>query len=176
MSKKITFDLSVNGINRAIRELEQYKVDFQKNVDTYRKRIADEIAAQVTRNFGSAIVDDVIGGSPRKAEVTIDVTDSGQTTVVIANGEDAIWCEFGAGVTHNGSAGASPNPLGSELGFTIGSYGQGKGKQKAWGYYPDNDKSQGVVITRGTPATMPMYNALQDVASNVVKIAREVFR
>ena len=73
---------------------------------------------------------------------------------------------------HNGSAGRSPNPYGNDLGFTIGSYGKGYGKKQVWGYY---DEDNNLVLTRGTPATMPMYNATQEIMRKSVEIAREVF-
>ena len=81
-------------------------------------------------------------------------------------------CKFGAGVYHNGSVGSSPNPFGNDLGFTIGSYGKGYGKKQAWGYYDENGD---LVITRGTPASMPLYNAAQEVMRKAVEIAKEVF-
>jgi hypothetical protein len=174
MSKKvIRFGLSVKDINRAIKEVDKFKQDFRKKVDTYRKRIAEELAVQVSLNFGNSIVDDVIrGGSPRRPDVQVSVTERGNVSVVVADGEDAVWCEFGAGVYHNGSVGSSPNPYGNDLGFTIGSYGKGYGKKQAWGYYDENGE---LVITRGTPASMPMYNAAQEVMRKSVEIAREVF-
>lgn len=171
MSKKV-ISFSLGEIDKAIRELKQYQRDFQKKVDTYRKRIAEEMAAVVSLNFGSAVMDDVINGTPRRPEVTVSVGERGDISVVVANGEDAVWCEFGAGVYHNGSAGSSPNPYGQELGFTIGSYGKGHGKQTAWGYYDEDGQ---LVITRGTPASMPMYNAVQEVTKRAIEIAREVF-
>ena len=176
MSKVIKFGLSTSEIQRAINEVEQFKTDFLKKVDTYRKRICEEIAAQASANFGSAVMDDVINGSPRKPEVTVDWSDNGKIAVVVANGEDAVWCEFGAGVYHNGSVGSSPNPYGNDLGFTIGSYGKGRGQQKVWGYYTDPETKTGLVLTHGTPASMPMYNAAQEVLRKSVEIAREVFR
>ena len=173
MSKKvIRFGLNTKDINKAIRELEQYKRDFQKKVDNYRKRIAEEIAVNASLNFGSALMEDVIKGSPRKPDVQVRVDDRGSIAVVVADGEDAVWCEFGAGVYHNGPVGSSPHPKGSELGFTIGSYGKGYGKANAWGYYEDGN----LVITRGTPASMPMYNASQEVMKKAIEIAREVFQ
>lgn len=173
MSKKvIRFALGTTDINRAIREVNKFKQDFRNKVDTYRKRIAEEIAAQASLNFGNAVVDDVIHGSPRRPDVQVSVSERGDVSVVVADGEDAVWCEFGAGVYHNGSVGSSPNPLGNELGFTIGSYGKGYGKKQAWGYYDEDGE---LVITRGTPATMPMYNAAQEIMRKAVEIAREVF-
>ena len=173
MSKKvIKFGLSETEVSRAIREVKKFKQEFRKKVDTYRKRIADEIAVQASLNFGNSVVDDVINGSPRRPNVKVSVSDRGNIAVIVADGEDAVWCEFGSGVYHNGSVGSSPNPYGNDLGFTIGSYGKGYGKKQAWGYY---DESGELVITRGTPATMPMYNAAQEVMRKSVEIAREVF-
>lgn len=173
MSKKIIrFGLGVTDINRAIREVNKFKQDFRNKVDTYRKRIAEELAVQASLNFGNAVVDDVIHGSPRRPDVAVTVSERGSISVVVAEGEDAVWCEFGAGVYHNGSVGSSPNPFGNDLGFTIGSYGKGYGKKQAWGYYDENGD---LVITRGTPASMPLYNAAQEVMRKAVEIAKEVF-
>jgi hypothetical protein len=172
MAKKvIKFSLSDHSIDNAIDELELYKQELQEKIDKYRNKIADEISKMVSLNFSSAVLDDKVRGGTRKADVTVEVQSRGDILVVVANGEDAVWCEFGAGVYHNGSAGSSPNPYGNNLGFTIGSYGKGHGKQTAWGYYEDGQ----LVITRGTPASMPMYNAAQDVMKRAIEIAREVF-
>ena len=173
MSKRvIRFGLDVKDIDRAIREVNEFKREFRNKVDTYRKRIAEELAAQASLNFGNAVVDDVINGSPRKPDVTVSVSERGGVSVIVADGEDAVWCEFGAGVYHNGSVGSSPNPYGNDLGFTIGSYDKGYGKKQAWGYYDENGE---LVITRGTPATMPLYNAAQEVMRKAIEIAREVW-
>ena len=173
MSKKvIRFGLNTKDIDRAIKELEQYKRDFQMKVETYRKRIAEEIAGSASLNFGSAVIDDRVRGGPRKPEVKVRVDDRGNIAVVVADGEDAVWCEFGAGVYHNGSVGSSPHPKGAELGFTIGNYGCGFGRRKVWGYY-DNGP---LVLTHGTPASMPMYNAAQEVMKKAIEIAREVWK
>ena len=176
MSKIIKFGLSTSEIQRAIDEVDKFKTDFQNKVDTYRKRIAEELAVQASTYFGNAVLDDVINGSPRKPNVTVDWNDNGSIAVVVADGEDAVWCEFGAGVYHNGSAGSSPHPKGNDLGFTIGSYGKGYGNKQIWGYYTDPDSKTGLVLTHGTPASMPMYNAAQDVLRRSVEIAREVWR
>lgn len=104
--------------------------------------------------------------------VTIDVQNKNKrhVSIIVADGKDAVWVEFGAGVYHNGSVGSSPHPKGVELGYTIGSYGKGYGKGRAWGYY---DESGVLHITRGTPATMPMYNATKSIIDKAVSIARE---
>lgn len=168
----IEIGLNTKDIDKAIKEIEKYKQDMLTKLETFRKRLADEISADAQSGFGSAVVDDLIRGGSRKPEVTVSVTDKGNVSVVIADGKDAIFVEFGAGVYHNGSAGSSPHPKGAELGFTIGTYGKGYGKRKAWGYVEDGEPK----VTRGTPASMPMYNAMKSVISKAESIAREVWK
>ena len=169
----ITISLNDKEIDRAIREIKAYKKAFQQKVDTFRRRIAEEIASSAELKFGSSTMEHTIQGASRKPSVQVSVDERGNVSVVVADGEDAVWCEFGAGVYFNGSVGSSPNPYGNKLGFTIGSYGKGYGKGKAWGYY---DETGELVITRGTPASMPMYNSAKEVAKKAIKIAGEVFR
>ena len=176
MGKKvITIGLSTQDINRAIKELEQYEKDFLRKVDLLRIRLGEEIKDLAQSGFNGSSVDDNLRGGTRPAEVTVSAADDGRITVVFANGEDAVWCEFGAGVYHNGSVGSSPNPYGSELGLTIGSFGEGHGSQEVWGYYETPGDPSTLVLTHGTKATMPMYNAVQTLVPRVVSIAREVF-
>lgn len=175
MRKVIKFGLSTKEIRSAIDAVELYKENFQRKVDTYRKRIAEEIAVYAQVYFDSSIMDDAIDGSSRTPDVEVDWSDDGTISVVVADGKDAVFCEFGAGVYHNGSVGSSPHPYGNALGFTIGSYGEGRGRQQVWGYYTDPVNKTGLVLTHGTPASMPMYNAAMEVLRKSVEIAREVF-
>lgn len=176
MGKKvITIGLSTRDMNRAIKELEKYKQDFQKKVNLLRVRLAEEIKAFAQAGFNSSGVNDTLGGGTRPANVDVTVSDNGNITVIIAMGKDAVWCEFGAGVYHNGDVGSSPNPYGGDLGLTIGSFGDGHGQQDVWGYYETPGDPDTLILTHGTEATMPMYNAVQTVVPRVVSIAREVF-
>ena len=170
---KISLKLNDKEIDEAIRKLESFKKDFLEKVDIFRKRMADEIANNASLRFSSSTMEHTVKGANRKPNVKVYTDDRGSISVVVADGEDAVWCEFGAGVYYNGSVGSSPNPYGKDLGFTIGSYGKGYGKGKAWGYYDDTGN---LVITRGTPASMPMYNAAKEVTKNAIRIAREVFK
>ena len=173
MDKIIKIELSTKDINRAIKEIEKYRQDLQQKVNIFRQRLAEELANEAQAGFDSAVVDDLVRGGMRKPDVTVlPPEDNGNVTVVIAKGNDAIFVEFGAGVYHNSSVGSSPHPLGAELGYTIGSYGKGYGKGKAWGYREDGD----LKITRGTPASMPMYNAMKSVIAKAITIAREVWK
>lgn len=175
MGKKvICISLSEKDIDRAIKELEQYKREIIRKTELLRTKVAERIANLAQSGFNGAIVDDLTNesGGARTAKVQVSIDKGENVSIVIAAGEDAVWVEFGAGVYHNGSAGSSPHPKGSELGFTIGGYGKGMGKRQAWGFYENG----GLRLTHGTPAIMPMYNAVKTVCDEIVDIAREVFR
>lgn len=174
MGKKVINIGSTKDSKRLRQEIEKYEKEKLKQLEIYRKRLAAEIGKEASGMFKSSSVDDIIkNGASHAADVSVTVKHSGDVSIIIADGEDAVWCEFGAGVYHNGAVGSSPNPYGSEHGMTIGSYGQGKGSQKAWVYKGENDEW---VVTHGTVATMPMYKALLSVANRSIEIAREVFK
>lgn len=172
MGKKIiTFGLSEQSIEGAIKELERYKQDILKKTELLREKVADKLADEAQKGFNGAIVDDMVRGGKRYGQVDVSVDNRGAITVVIADGEDAVWIEFGAGVHHNGSPGSSPHPNGAELGMTIGGFGKGNGKKDTWGFYEDGE----LKLTRGTPATMPMARAVTTVCNEISEIAKEVF-
>ena len=137
-----------------------------------RKRIAKRIEEEADKGFASAVVADLVRGGYQKPDVTVNYTTKGDISVVVAQGEDAVWVEFGAGVYHNGNLGSSPHPRGSELGMTIGGYGQGKGKQRSWGF---KDEEGTLHVTRGTPAQMPLEKAVLSVLDELPQMAKEVF-
>lgn len=173
--RKITVSLSTTDIDRAIKELADYKQEILRKTDLLRERVAERLAEEAKKGFAGAVVDDVIlkGGThaPKYAQVDVSVNTRGAVTVVVASGEDAVWVEFGAGVYHNGSAGSSPHPHGAELGFTIGGFGKGNGKRQTWGYYEEGE----LKLTHGTPANMPMTRAVTTVCNEIAQIAKEVF-
>lgn len=172
MSKRIIrFGLSESEIDRVINELENYKQDVIQKADIFREKLAERMANEARLGFSGAVVDDLINGGKKLAQVKVTIDVRGNVTVVMASGEDAIWVEFGTGVYHNGTAGSSPHPRGAELGLTIGGYGKGYGKKVVWGYYEDGE----LKLTRGTPATMPMERAFLSVCNEISEIAREVF-
>ena len=171
MKKVIRCGLSTRDIDQAIRELENCKQDLVKKSNLLRQKLADRIAVLAQSGFEGAVIDDLLRGGARTAEVSVVVTSTEKVSLVIASGGDAVWVEFGAGVYHNGSAGSSPHPNGSELGFTIGSYGKGRGDREVWGFYEAGE----LILTHGAPAVMPMYNAVKTVCDEIDDVAREVF-
>ena len=167
----IKFELSEQEISRAIKELMRYKSDFLKRVDRFRLIVAERLADEVKQGFTGAVADDLIKGTQKMANVDVSVINDNDISIIVANGEDALWVEFGTGVYHNGSLGTSPHPNGTEVGMLIGGFGKGNGKKEIWGFY-DNGELR---LTRGTPSPMPMYRAMQNICDNIQNIAREVF-
>ena len=174
MSKTITIDVfDPASIDRAVNEIREYSRWVQRKTDELRERIAYFIAKDASAVFNTAVAEDDMREGVITGNVEVSVELQGDnTTVIIASGKDAVFMEFGAGVYYNGAVGSSPNPLGTALGFTIGSYGKGNGRKEVWAY--DGGDGQ-IHLTHGTPASMPLYKAVQSVSRDIVKIAREVF-
>lgn len=170
--KTIRFTLDSHSITQAIREVEQYKREFQENCERLRRLIGERIAWSAAHGFNSALAADVVFGTPDPATVQVSVEDRDDVTVVFADGEQAVFIEYGAGVYNNGAVGSSPHPWGAERGFLIGEYGDGKGRRNAWGY---RNSSGEVVVTHGTPAAMPMYHGMNDAINVIADLVREVF-
>jgi len=174
VSRTITIDVfDPASIDAAIREIREYSRWVQRKTDELRERIAYFIAKDASAVFNTAVAEDDMREGVITGSVEVSVEPQGDnTTVIIASGKDAVFMEFGAGVYYNGAVGSSPNPLGTALGFTIGSYGKGNGRKEVWAY--DGGDGQ-IHLTHGTPASMPLYRAVQSVSRDIVRIAREVF-
>lgn len=172
MRKIVSINLTESDIDKALKELEDYKKEVVRKTELLRQKLAERLTEEAQQGFNGAISDNRIMDEQDvslSANVTVTSSDKGDVSIVIASGEDAVWVEFGAGVYYNGSAGSSPNPYGAELGLTIGGYGT-NGTKKTWGFY-ENGK---LILTHGTPAKMPMANAITSVLNDIAAIAKEV--
>lgn len=137
------------------------------NTPAMRQAVAKRLQSLIAQGFSSAIVD-----GDTVSDVDVTFSDDGTVTTVLATGKDVIFIEFGAGVYFNGSVGSSPHPKGHEFGFTIGSYGKGKGSRETWAYYTDGK----VQWTHGTKATMPVFKACEIIKLELPKIIKEVLQ
>lgn len=163
MKKHIKIDLSTDGIESAVKELNDLKKAQSERLDAEAKAIADLLCKKAQQNFANAWYDQLTQGVRREANVRCRVEKTVNGYRVVAEGEQVTFIEFGAGVYFNAPAGSSPHPRGEELGFIIGEFGQGYGKKNTWGYYEGNGAERRIVITHGTAAQMPLYMAFLEV-------------
>lgn len=171
--KNIIVDLSAEGIEKAIREVREYKEWLERKTVELRNRIAKEIQIDANFGFNSSPVELLPREGVQTGTVDVVVEEEGDISVVVANGTDAVWIEFGAGVYYNGGVGTSPNPLIKEVPeFTIGSMSNYRPDKLGWKFKGEDGEYH---YTHGTPASMPFYNAVQGVINDIASIAKEVF-
>ncbi|MFA5675452.1 MAG: hypothetical protein WDA65_02920 [Christensenellales bacterium] len=161
--QKITIQLSEESIKAAIKELAKYKRELNKKtlklIDLMLKHGEDYAINQVGHVDTGETLSSIRGYR------------DGDKGVVVAGG-NAIWLEFGTGVRHNGPAGGSPHPKGTELGMTIGEYGKGQGANLGGWWYYDGDK---VRHTYGIEANLFMWKTARELERVAPELAREVF-
>lgn len=186
MNRTIYVDVfDPESIDAAVKELIDYSKRVERKTEELRKRVADLIVEKAQPVFDAAVVDDTfltvvknganLPEAPKTANVKVTAQPGSENiTLVIADGSDAVWAEFGAGIHYNGAVGSYPNPLGATLDFiaAIGTYGAGYGAKETWGYLGSDGK---IHLTHGAPASMPLYKAVQSISRDIVQIAREVF-
>ena len=163
MAKVIKMDLSVSSIDNAIKELKAFRDSLERKKDKLLEELANIGVKEASVRFTSAMYDGVNDSS-----VSLETVTDGYA--IVAEGRAVAFIEFGAGVYHN-TGDPYPNPRPEGI-VGIGEYGKGYGKRQAWGY---KDESGELVITHGNPAAMPMWYASEEMRSNILKIAQEVF-
>ena len=133
-NKTITIDLSVGSIQRAIKSLEDYKKSIERRMQN--------------------LIDMMCSDGASLAYTYLKYVDTGETLGsimgyregnkgIIEVGGNAIWIEFGTGVTYN-QGGDSAHPDRSELGISDwGTYGEGHGTDPdGWYYYDAQGKKK----------------------------------
>lgn len=166
--KTISFGLDSVSIQRAIREVEQYKQQFIDKNTLFVQRLAEVGIPVIDQNMSGAGDSD----PEHNTYITVNSFGSYSQAVLTVEGRDILFIEFGAGRFYNGEPGSSHHPKGAELGYTIGSYGKGLGKNDFWYYTADTGES---VRSYGTEATMPVYKASVEIRQRIRQIAKEVF-
>ena len=166
----ITIDLK--DIDKAIKEVEEYKKTFESNVTKLVTELTDLGKDQASQNFKSAQYDGTndVQVSSRVYKRTGRITASGQATLFI---------EFGTGVTYG-----SNHPEAHMHGYRPGSYGP-NGLRTTWAYYgepgtrgvirKETDKGT-LVTTHGNPANRCLYDAGKIIEMLAPKIARGIFK
>lgn len=157
------------SLDKAIQEIKQYQNSLNDKCAEFVRRLAEVGIPVIDENIAAAQGDSDKG---HNTYIKINSFGSYSQAELIVESNSILWIEFGAGVHFNGHLGSSPHPKGEELGYTIGSYGKGQGKNDFWFYYADSGEA---VMSHGTQATMPVYKAGLEIKRQVLKIAKEVF-
>ena len=160
--------LSQDSISKAIAEIEDYKRILLNNTRCFVERLVEEGFRVVDANMVTAG-----DSSPEHMNIVkISADGSCVRATLTVKGHDLLFIEFGAGIHYNGAVGTSPNPFGEKMGYTIGSYGKGKGANDYWRYLDESGRWK---TSHGTQASMPMYKADMEIRSKFLSIAKEVF-
>lgn len=156
-------------LSNAIKWVQNYQERLNNKCEMFVRRLAEIGIPIIDENINAAAGDSDKG---HNTYIKINSFGSYSQAQLVVEGKDLLFIEFGAGVHYNGNLGGSPHPKGKEMGYTIGSYGKGQGKNDFWFYYADSGEA---VMSHGTKSTMPVYKAGIEIRRQVLKIAREVF-
>lgn len=175
MSKRvIKVQLNEAGINRAIKELEDYKKWLVNKTKEFLKALADEGVEIANTKFAKAVYDGT-------NDVSCSVEERGDNKIaVVAVGGATLFIEFGTGVKYPDN-----HPEAGKQGMVRGQYGYKLGRlPQGWRYEGDpgsngevitEGKHVGEVHTYGNPANMSMYLTIRELEEKFEEIARRVY-
>lgn len=168
-NKTIKMELSHKSIQDTIKQLRAYQKTLVSKNEEFVRRLTELGIPVIDQNIATTR-----GDSDKSHNTYVKINSFGDYTqaTLVCEGKSLAFIEFGAGISYNTPAGTSPHPKGQDFGYTIGSYGQGNGKNESWVYYADSGEW---VRSYGTEATMPVYKASVKIMQNIRRIAKEVF-
>lgn len=174
--KKRVIKVSLNeqSIDRAIKELDNYKKWLVDKTKEFLKALADEGVQIASAKFAKAVYDGT-------NDVSCSVEERGENKIaVVAVGSATLFIEFGTGVKYPDN-----HPEAAEHGMIRGGYGYRLGRlEKGWRYTGDpgsngevitEGKHTGQVHTYGNPANMCMYQTVRELQEKFEEIARRVY-
>ena len=163
MPKRIKLELSVESIDRAIKEIEKRRAEIPKLVE----KLIDKMLV-VGEDYAINTVGHVDTGETLSSIMGYR---EGNRGVIVAGGA-AVWLEFGTGVTKNMQ---QEHPKAQELGMRPwGTYGKGQGGDPDGWWYPGDDGRYH--HTYGIQANMFMYRTAKYLQDMFETLGKEVFR
>lgn len=167
-----------NSIQQAISELEKYRDSLETKNKLFVRRLAEigVTAAETRLATGqgdsdrdcrfSMLFDTALGAVEGRIIIT-------STPHVDKDGRvfypHLAW-EFGAGIYYNNG---NSNPKAREFGMGVGTFPNQTHAFNDYWWYKDDEGN--LHLSKGTQATMPMYNASKEIIHQIEVIAREVF-
>ena len=170
MGKVIKFTLDPREIDRAIKELREYREELNQKLEEFITLLLQD-GIEVARTQLMSTVGDSVEGI-----IGFGVDNNGDimSATISLEGSDALFIEFGAGIAYNTG---KQHPLAGEFGYGVGTYPSKNPPNKAmnpgYWYYRENGE---LVRSIGTGASMPIFTATETMRNNLIKRASEVFR
>lgn len=161
------------SIRHAIADLESVKKEWQRKANVCCEMIAAMLADQITANLQAIpYTDDLIDVKNHQPVPRLTTSSpmaaSAHGNKVYIDGAEVAFIEFGAGIYHNGAGQSNPLSQAVQFDTAIGSYGKGQGNRNYW-FVAHN------LISRGTPAYMPIYRAILAIQPEIPTMIRQVF-
>lgn len=160
-------DLSVSGLERIIKELEDYKQSLNDKITLLVEKLADIGIPVIETKIAQAQ-----GDSDKSHSTEINVVSTPESTraTLVLKGEDILFIEFPTGIYYNNGVN---HPKAAEFGYGVGTYGKGRGLNPGYWWYKSDDGKAHFSI--GTECTMPMYSASLEIIRNIELVVNEVF-
>lgn len=163
MSKPIVFKLSEDSISKAIREIEKYEGELKNKVHLLIERLTDygvEVARAQVRALGAVYTGEL------EESITGYYNPSTQVGIIKTDVPYAVYVEFGTGVVGKGSSHPAADLQGWR--YDVNNHGEA-----GWWYF--NDRDQKWHWTKGIESRPFMYNTVQILERETLRIAKEVF-
>lgn len=167
---KLSVELSVNSINKAISQIDKYKNDLINKVKILVGQLVQD-GVEVARVQVSASQGD---STDAHVDYLIDSTGNIIKASIFLQGSDALFIEFGAGIYYNNG---NAHPKASEFGYGVGTYPSEHPPNRAInpGYWWYKGEDENLHLSLGTEATMPIFKAGETVRNNLIQKAIENF-
>lgn len=168
---KIKIDpYDAKSIDKAIKQVQEYKRDFLAKEQIFIKRLAEIGVSVASTIFAVADYDGM-------NDVQVTMEQVGDRVAVVAKGETVGFIEFGTGVKN-------PEWDSSGMEYTPpehGTYGKGHGANPQGWWFSlheggDSDVKIPAMHTYGNPPAEAMRTARDTMIEQVIQIAREVWR
>lgn len=155
------FTVTISGIDKAIKDLESYKVSLIAKKREFLTKLAEIGIETATIGFSNAIYD---GDNDVVVQKTPEWIDE-NTLQIVASGTTVLFIEFGSGLI--------ATDYGKPYGYGGGTYSDTIGKghwdnPNGW-YYAHDMKSY------GNPPARAMWEASKEIKSRILEIAKEVY-
>ena len=161
--RTISFDLSEKGINRAIRELEEYRKELIRKCNELIRRLTDhgyEFAKFEVLRMGAFDTGELADSIQGYFDPDVGIG------FIRAECWYAIYVEYGTGIV--GKKNAHPEPGTHGWVYDVNNH-----DESGWVYF--NEREGKYMRTKGQPSHPFMYNTMRELQRRAVDMAASVF-